>query len=178
MHLTAITMCRDYEDYLDVTIHHMREHCDRVLVVGDKGKELNAAIAQAIDWCLIIDADIVMMQRPPLKTLDLNTLWTVPRFNVYGKSEYISMVNGHSFPKEPAVQAHTELPIGYFQLWHMPTHPINRYKITSRITDVDVDFARKFNRYARIPGMHVFHLTMKGDKKSQNWKGRSTKVFT
>lgn len=145
----------------------------------NKGSAINAGLRALVrpDWILLVDADIALLDDIE-GPLDERFLFGARRRRVIGALEWKRLQSGQrvGFPK---ATVHSQLPSGYFQLWHWPTFPGRYPENSGNASASDWAFAKQWplQKIRMLPNMTAWHLEMAGDPYKANWHGRTTPMF-
>ncbi len=173
--------------------------CGRAFGLG-AAINYGVALSTQDDWVLVIDADIVLCGRYPLKSLDLDEtkLYGIDRFQCFGWDRWQAMLAQNRPLPNVAVPFIRDLPIGYriampgcggympcgfFQLWHPIASGVWDYPIHDAGTSEGSDMlhAARWIRGRRelIPEIFAVELTTSDpDAIGPNWAGRTTPEFS
>jgi len=136
--------------------------------VFNKGKAINEGIRSIMDpdYILLLDADIVVMNKIDLDTLEDNFLYTSERYIVPNYDSYKRYIYGDNekFRVDP------DNGLGFFQLFNY-SKGIKYSELFDNAAVSDIKFRDKFKEKRNI-GKRVLHLGT-----DSNWDGRKSKIF-
>ena len=136
--------------------------------VFNKGKAINEGIRSIPDpdYILLLDADIVVMNKIDLDTLEDNFLYTSERYIVPNYDSYQRYIYGDNekFRVDP------DNGLGFFQLFNY-SKGIKYSELFDNAAVSDIKFRDKFKERKNI-GKRVLHLGT-----DSNWDGRKSKIF-
>lgn len=136
--------------------------------VFNKGKAINEGIRSIPDpdYILLLDADIVVMNKIDLDTLEDNFLYTSERYIVPNYDSYQRYIYGDNekFRVDP------DNGLGFFQLFNY-SKGIKYSELFDNAAVSDIKFRDKFKERRNI-GKRVLHLGT-----DSNWDGRKSKIF-
>lgn len=138
----------------------------------NKGKAINAGIRSISDpdYILLLDADILVMNKIYLDYLDDESLYTADRYIVPDYVSYQRYVSG-GLDKDSEFILDMDQGLGFFQLFN--TYMQIDYPESSQDASLcDIIFRDKFDKSVSIDNNTILHLG-----KESNWKGRKSKSF-
>lgn len=148
-----------------------------------KGAAINVGLDRLRQdgWVLHIDADIALLDPIPLANLDSKTLWTAPRLRVHGRTQWKQVCHRDMQPlhlvEEPMQRHGQARAIGYFQLWHAPSHPYRYSESSPNAGHDDVLFSRQFHERGFLD-LFVYHLESDDSGTPRiDWNGRRSTRF-
>lgn len=137
--------------------------------VFNKGKAINAGIDSISDpdYILLLDADVLVMNRIDLHSLDDEFLYTSDRYIVPDYDSYQKYISG-DLDKDNAFVLNIDQGLGFFQLFNARIgYPESSYDASL----CDIIFRDSFDKRKGIDNT-ILHLG-----KDSNWKGRKSKSF-
>jgi hypothetical protein len=126
-----------------------------------------------------MDADIALLEKHDVGSLDRNALYGVQRANLEGRAawEGFKAGKGCQYSVLPSY-GHGEayLPIGYFQMFHFKKLKGRKYPEDSNdASESDLEFALQWEKRECLPGL-ALHLTT-DTTFGANWQGRKSPRF-
>ena len=136
--------------------------------VFNKGKAINKGIKsiENPDYILLLDADIVVMNKIDLDSLENNLLYTSERYIVPDYESYKGYISGNN----KAFRIEKDQGFGFFQLFNY-SMKMCFPESSDNASDSDIKFREKFRERKNI-GKTVLHLGT-----DSNWNGRKSKTF-